>query len=793
MNNNAYIQQLILQEIERQRQQQAQQQQGSSLGDTINKFRGYANKAQNAGNGISKIGNYLSGKDSTIAQNLGSILDKTGSAVSNTVGKVSDVLNAPQNYFKGYANKTLGQGMQNLGQSLSGESGAMETIGNALTNAQSPLLSAGNSAIADAIGSSGTSALPSTIGAAGSELGTSALGTGALGAETAGLGAGTAGLGAAAAGETAGLGSTALGSSLLGATGTAAADMGAASALSGALGAETAGAGLGALGAGTAAGTGAGLGAAGAGTAAGLGGSAAGGAMAAGPIGAIAALGIMALQGTNRKRAKQAGEQLMKATEQASQQGVQQQQNNLQQAMQNTQQLGNQQYGLDSSIGEYGLNNLSDNSAGAYNGITGGAASNNQGIINNLLSKFKQGRQNSTAANTGVLNNTAANTGTSDDDYYNDGLSTIERYQNNLRAEGYSDNVVNGVAQGLNSGIRKIADWQSQYNNGAEGRANPINIPVTPEEIAAAREGKFNTQPLTGGVSENQGLIDNLLSKFAGGLGQIAMGYQENNTQGFSPSNLTNDKFTQTTTDADGNETTKTYDKTALGRLGEAAGTTSRAAGKIGNVLKNPTAQGLIAGGLGAALTGNPLYGLGLGYKMANQRAMNDVYQDVLAKNDIETNPGMWGNLTQGDVNALMMPNYKKMQQDYYTDKLNEYKEFHEFQKNLQQQELDRKKAQDERDAKNDAFTQRIQTQKLNNETRKLNNDIKKTENTIDKDKEFAADYSQLKNILNKVINREDGYTMELFNQVKQDILETYSQKYGVEAVEKLLKGVKLE
>ena len=262
----------------------------------------------------------------------------------------------------------------------------------------------------------------------------------------------------------------------------------------------------------------------------------------------------------------------------------------------------------------------------------------------------------------------AANTGTSDD-YYNDGLSTIERYQNNLRAEGYSDDVVNGVAQGLNSGNQEIADWITQYNQGAEGQANPINIPQTEEEIAAAREGKFNTQPLTGNASENQGLIDNLLSKFAGGLGQIAMGYQENNTQGFSPSNLTNDKFTQTTTDADGSKTTKTYDKTALGRLGEAAGT-------IGRLVQNPTVQGLAAGGLGAALTGNPLYGVGLGYKMANQRAMSDLYQNALAKNGVETNPGTWGNLTSTDMNTLMTPTYKKQEnelKEIYYDNLADY------------------------------------------------------------------------------------------------------------------------
>ena len=138
--------------------------------------------------------------------------------------------------------------------------------------------------------------------------------------------------------------------------------------------------------AGAAAGT---LGAEAAGTAATAGAEAAGSALsgAAGPIGAMALQGSNQKRAVNQKRAKQAGELLMNATEQMSKQGVQQQQNNLQQAMQNIQQSGNQQYGLNSSIGEYGLNNNNNNS---YSGITGGAASvsNNQGIVINFTKQL---------------------------------------------------------------------------------------------------------------------------------------------------------------------------------------------------------------------------------------------------------------------------------------------------------------------------------------------------------------------------------------------------------------------
>ena len=89
------------------------------------------------------------------------------------------------------------------------------------------------------------------------------------------------------------------------------------------------------------------------------------------------------------------------------------------------------------------------------------------------------------------------------------------------------------------------------------------------------------------------------------GITDFSRGYQENRNNGFSPSNLRSDKFTETTTTkgADGEEetTTRTYDKSKMGKLGEAAGT-------IGRLAQNPTVRGLVAGAVGTALTSNPLY-----------------------------------------------------------------------------------------------------------------------------------------------------------------------------------------
>lgn len=359
-----------------------------------------------------------------------------------------------------------------------------------------------------------------------------------------------------------------------------------------------AGAATGAAGAGAAAGTGAAASGAAAGSAAAggaaAGGSAAGGAAAAGPIGALVALGVMALQGTNRKRAKKGGEQLLNATNQMA---TNRQKNNLELAQQNAEMLQ-----------QSSQNNLLSGTA------TGGAAPIQQPVDNN---------------------------------------NQISEYQNYLRQNGYSDEIVNGVPQGLNSGNKDIADWITQYNNGAAGRANPIRIPQTPEEVAAAKAGTFANSMQTGGIDKTQTAKDTILSKFANGLGDFARGYKENRTTAFDANNLMPD-------DSKGKMT----------RFGEAAGTMAR-------VLQNPAVQGVVAGGLSTALTGNPLYGLGQGYKFANQRATNNLYQDALAKNGVQVDPGMFSNLDSTDMNALMMPHYKQMENDIkkiYYDALAEYR-----------------------------------------------------------------------------------------------------------------------
>lgn len=382
---------------------------------------------------------------------------------------------------------------------------------------------------------------------------------------------------------------------------------------------------------------GAGTGAA-AGTAGAAGGSAAGAGAAAGPIGALVALGVMAATGANRKRAKKSGQALLSGLNKEGESALNQT-NEFAKNMQNQTQ-------------DYSQSILPTN-----NEITGGASP-----VDNI--------------NTQVF----------------------QDYMNN--------NPVTNAIQQLDS--------------------NNINT-------------QESTQPLAAEISQEE-TKRGLLDKFLSGVSDLSRGYQENRLESFNPNNLTADKFTETitnpantqkivdyqnqlTNDAAYNDwatragvdkaaaikaieegknsgnadvdnwiknnqdayketqETKTYNKGKMARLGEALGT-------MGRVAQNPLVQGLVAGGLSAALTGNPLYGLGQGYKFANNRAMSDIYSNALKQYGFDVpNVGMFGNLDNKDFNALMMPQYKQAMTDLAQAKLLEQQNYHnqmiENQKNL--------------------------------------------------------------------------------------------------------------
>lgn len=102
-------------------------------------------------------------------------------------------------------------------------------------------------------------------------------------------------------------------------------------------------------------------------------------------------------------------------------------------------------------------------------------------------------------------------------------------------------------------------------------------------------------------------------------------------------------------------------------KAGEAFGTIARA-------LNRPTVQGLIAGVTTGALSGNPMIGLGNAYKFANKRDMNDMYNQVLAENGINVNPGTFGNIEKDDFDALYKVKYESDKNDILRDKvINDY------------------------------------------------------------------------------------------------------------------------
>lgn len=318
---------------------------------------------------------------------------------------------------------------------------------------------------------------------------------------------------------------SALGSGAAGATGVAA---------------TTAGTTAGATAAGTA-GASAGAGAAGGAAA---GGSAAGGAAAAGPIGALIALGVMALQGTNRKRAKQSGQQ----AQQLAEAQVDVVKDRLAQTGQIAEMLGNQDEMM-------------------------------------------------------MQNNDIQNQELPQDDY-------LTQY--------------GGDTQSLiDSYIQSSLPEQSPIKNAVDSYVNNPALVVENQQTDEQMK---------------QGVFD----KLANGLGDFLTGYKENRENGFDPNNLR-----------------PVENKGFMQRVGEGVGTLTRMA-------HNPVAQGLVAGGLSTALTGNPLYGLGMANKFANNKMNSDLYQQIL-KNQGVNFKNYNGVITADGMSKILSAN--KYQRGFMTRK----------------------------------------------------------------------------------------------------------------------------
>ena len=390
----------------------------------------------------------------------------------------------PLDRINGISNRVgnFGEGLSNTGDFLSNKFSSMGKIGNGMQTVGNALQK-GASTVQKVIPTSSN-----VMNAIGTKIG-SALGSGAAGAS---------GAAATTAGTTAGAT----------ATGTAGASAGA-----GAAGGAAAG------------------------------GSAAGGAAAAGPIGTLIALGVMALQGTNRKRAKQSGQQVQQLAEAQ----VDVAKDRLAQTGQIAEQLGNQ------------------------NGIMQDDVLQNQQIPQ----------------------------------------------------DGYLTQYCGDTKDLIDSYIQSSLPEQSPITNAIDSYvSNPASVVENQQTDEQMKQGVFD--------------------KLANGLGDFLIGYKENRENGFEPNNLR-----------------PVENKGFMQRVGEGVGTLTRMA-------HNPVTQGLVAGGLSTALTGNPLYGLGMANKFANNKMNSNLYQQIL-KNQGVNFKNYNGVITADDMSKILSAN--KYQRGFMTRK----------------------------------------------------------------------------------------------------------------------------
>lgn len=209
------------------------------------------------------------------------------------------------------------------------------------------------------------------------------------------------------------------------------------------------------------------------------------------------------------------------------------------------------------------------------------------------------------------------------------------------KKQGISDEAIQGVAQGLNSGNKELAQFITD---------NKINTPKTAEEIALAKEGKFNDYtPVASTISENP--------RVGGALRDIAGGYNENLNNAISL-----DNFGQ-------NETPDGRKKGFAYRLGEGLGSISRFA-------QSPLGRGLIVGGLVGATGGDalPMLAYGAGTTMQNQaNRMNDkLYRNELKQTYQQSimNDPRYNTLTSAEDKQIQ--DYIKQSPEYLNAKTDE-------------------------------------------------------------------------------------------------------------------------
>lgn len=211
------------------------------------------------------------------------------------------------------------------------------------------------------------------------------------------------------------------------------------------------------------------------------------------------------------------------------------------------------------------------------------------------------------------------------------------------KKQGISDEAIQGVSQGLNSGNKELAQFITD---------NKINIPKTAEEIALAKEGKFNNYaPVASTISENP--------RVGGALPNFINGYKENTNNGFNLENWTNNLG------LDGRKKGLAY------RVGEGLGTAAR-------FLDSPFGRGLLTAGIVSGTGGSGLealvYGGNSGVLNQNLRTNDKLYRNELKqtyKQSIMNDP-RYNTLTSAEDKQIQ--DYIKQSPEYLNAKTDEEK-----------------------------------------------------------------------------------------------------------------------
>lgn len=206
---------------------------------------------------------------------------------------------------------------------------------------------------------------------------------------------------------------------------------------------------------------------------------------------------------------------------------------------------------------------------------------------------------------------------------------------------GLDQSAVDGVAQGLNSGNKDVAGIVDKFG---------IRKPSTEEEIALAREGKFNTPTVpeaTEEVTEEPSLKDRIKNKFVSGVKDLKAGFDDNVSTSLAEGDLLNNIVGEEGVPTSGGDAVK---KGIMNRVGELAGTTVRTLGK-------PAVQGLIATGISKAQGNDWGKSIETGLDYAQKRQVADHYYKALNP-DAKFTP-LFSGLGADDYKAHTMNEYR--------------------------------------------------------------------------------------------------------------------------------------